>query len=114
MHQHPCRGLYVVIAVVLISRHLTGTSSVIRFYLCDDAVLVSCHCVSVCLYVCVCHMPVLCQNSCTDRVEFFCIHVSLIYAMLCFREIRLSPKIMVLSSGTLCQTLDLKNFAKAQ
>jgi len=35
------------------------------------------------------------------------------YATLCFKEIKVPPKIRVLPSGTLSQTLDFENFATA-
>jgi len=59
------------------------------------------------------HKPVLYLNDWTNRAHglwhrgFF--HLSLH----CCKEIRVPPKIGVLSSGTLPQTLDLKNFARA-
>ena len=64
---------------------------------------------SICLSIH--HTPVLYRNSCTDEADFFAYRFPSTYAMMCFREISVSPKITVLPSGTLSQTLDLENFA---
>ena len=61
---------------------------------------------SVC--ACVRHTPVLYRNGCTDRANFFAYRFLSKYATLCFREIRVSPKVRLLPSGTLSQTLDLE------
>ena len=63
-------------------------------------------CLSVCLSVCVC--------VCLNQPSWFLaweLHSTL--PTLCFKEIQVSPKIRVLPSGTLPQTLDLENFAMA-
>ena len=62
--------------------------------------------VSLCLSVCVC--VYLNQPSWFLAWE---LHSTL--PTLCFKEIQVSPKIRVLPSGTLPQTLDLENFAMA-
>ena len=66
---------------------------------------ISCRRVSVCLSVT--------RRYCIEtavRIElfFFARPVTL-----CFREIRVSPKTMLLPSGTLSRTMDLENFATA-
>ena len=60
--------------------------------------------VYLCLSVCVC--------VCLNQPSWFLaweLHSTL--PTLCFKEIKVSPKIRVLPSGTLPQTLDLENFA---
>ena len=47
-------------------------------------------------------------SDCFVAREFLSTHPTLY-----FKEIRVSPKLMVLPSGTLTQTLDLENFATA-
>ena len=47
------------------------------------------------------------------QIELLFIQVSPTYATVCFSEIRVSPDIRVLPSGTLSQTLNLENFAMA-
>jgi len=64
--------------------------------------------VSICLSIP--HTPVLYRNGCMDRADF--LHTgfpqSMLYFTLCFREIRVPPKIRVLLSGTLSQTLNFR------
>ena len=73
---------------------------------------ICCRLVSVCLSV---RLSVLTSRYCietTGRIEpVFGIEAFFTYPALCYNEIRVSPKIRVLSSGTLPQTLDLKKFA---
>ena len=56
-------------------------------------------------------MSILYRNSCTDQDAF--VELPSTYAKLCFNEIRISPKIRVLTSETLFQTLDFENMAMA-
>jgi len=65
---------------------------------------ISCYCVSVCLSVH--HLLILYWNGCADQADFFEYRFPLTYAMLCFKEIWVSPIIRVLPFGTLSQTLD--------
>ena len=61
----------------------------------------------VCLYVH--HKSVLYRNDQTDRAGFW--HGS--YPKLCYKEIWIPPKILVLPAGTLPHILDLEYFATA-
>jgi len=61
----------------------------------------------------ICHKPVLYQNNWTNRIELvlaWCLSSTNPTLTLCYKEIWVSPKIRVLPSGTLSQTLDLKKF----
>jgi len=62
----------------------------------------------LCLSVWVCNMLVLYQNGCTCIELIFGTQAAL---NLCFKEIRVSPKIRVRPSGTLSQTIDFENSA---
>ena len=61
----------------------------------------------------VCHKWDFCRDGWTDRTVFFAREFLSTHPTLYFKEIRVSPKLMVLPSGTLTQTLDLENFATA-
>ena len=63
-----------------------------------------------CLSVC---KPVLSRNDCADRAGLMYMDAFSSLSSLCFREIRLSPKITVFLSETLSRTPDLKNSATA-
>ena len=68
--------------------------------------------VIVCLYVCVsvCHTPVLYRNGCKTELVFLRTGFSRLL-LHCFEEVRVSPKVRILSSGPLSKTLDLENLA---
>jgi len=65
---------------------------------------------AVVICVSVCHTLLLHQNGCLAQVVFFCIQT---YAVLCSKEIRVSPKIGVFPTKTLFQTVDSHNLALA-
>ena len=63
--------------------------------------------------VCVCHKSEFYRNGWTNRARFVAWEPPSTYLILCKKEIRVSPKIRVLPSGTLFQTPDFKKFAWA-
>jgi len=72
-----------------------------------------CHGNSVCLCVCLC-VCALYQNGCMDRADFFARRFPLTYTTMYFNEIMAPPKIRVVPSRTLSQSLDLENFTTAR
>jgi len=68
--------------------------------------LLSCVCLSA-----VHHKPVFYQNDLMNRADFW--HESFLLPILHFLRIQLSPKVTVIPSGALSQTLDLENSATA-
>ena len=66
-------------------------------------------CPSVCLSVR--QKPVLYRNDYADKAGFW--QDSFVWPVICYKEIRVPPKMRVLPFGTLPQTLDLENFATA-
>jgi len=72
-----------------------------------DAMLARVLAMAMCPSVCVCHKSEFYRNGWANRAGFW--HVSS-HPAVCWREIRVSPKTRVFSSGTLFQILDFENF----
>ena len=72
-------------------------------------------CPSVCVTVCPSVRPSVTSRYCvetTGRIEpVLARRIPFTYLTLCFKKILVSPKIRVLPSETLSQTLDLENFS---
>ena len=61
----------------------------------------------------VCHKPGLYRNDWIYIAGFLARELLLTYPKLCYKKIRVSPKIRALPSGTLPQIPDVENFATA-
>ena len=86
------------------------TAMLVRYML-SSCVPLSVHpSVRPCVCPSVCHKPVKYQNDWTDRVDFWYRCFLSPTCILCYKEVRVSPKLRLLPSGTLFQTLDFRKF----